>query len=248
MKKYERAVRYALYPNELGLCGPRGAREKGQLYQYLTTKTKISDVRVRELLGQFWASTAYLKLIAASNEIDDWLDPRVVEAYWIGNDLLGRVRPEDLRETVKSFSGLATMSAKVAEELAFRIPHQARPHHSFHVFIVGSITGKVERGTIGQELCRIGWGTVREIKGRGRQLVVQTRVLKKRGGNVFPILEEEPSPEGVKYDPLLFPRLKVGDLITYHWDRAVEIIDFETARRLEEWTEKTLAICRLMAG
>lgn len=244
MKTYERAVRYALYPNELGLCGPRGAKERGQLYQYLTTKTKVSDSRIRELLERFWASAAYLKLIAQSNEIDDWLDPRVVEAYWIGNDLLKRVRPEDLRETVKSFSGLGTMTAKAAEELAGRIPHQARPHHSFHVFLVGSITGKVERGTIGQELCRIGWGVVEAIHDFGRQLIVQTRVLKKHGGNIYPELEPQPSPEGIKCDPRLFPRLRVGDWITYHWDRAVEIVDFKTVRQLEEWTEKILALCR----
>ncbi len=248
MKRYERAVRYALYPNELGLCGPRGAREKGQLYQYLTTKTKVGDDRVRKLLELFWASTAYLKLIAASNNIEDWLDPRVVEAYWIGNDLLGRVRPEDLCETVKSFGGLGAMTVKAAEELASRIPYRARPHHSFHVFIVGSITGKVERGTIGQELCRIGCGIVREISDRGRQLIVEARVLKKHGGNVFPELENEPSLEGVKCDPRFFPKLRVGDLITYHWDRAVEIVDHEAAHRLEEWTEKTLALCRQMAG
>lgn len=136
-----RAILYALTPNELGLCGSQNEGEKGQLLRYLAGG-KVSDARVRKILGSFLAYASYLQLIAKNNEIDDWLDERVAEAYWIGNHLLEGVKVGDLRNLVRSFAGKGQMTQEVAEALAARIPYRAVPHHSFHVFMIGSITGK----------------------------------------------------------------------------------------------------------
>ncbi len=51
-----------------------------------------SDGGLAELARTFEGAWPYLSLIAAANRIDDPLDPRVVEAYWVGNALLDRVR------------------------------------------------------------------------------------------------------------------------------------------------------------
>ncbi len=240
MKKYDRAARYALYPHELGLCGPSG--KKGELYQYLTLKNKVSDQEVRTLLESFVSATTHLKLVAAANEIDDWLDPRVVDAYWIGNDLLNRVRPEDLREAVLGFSDVGRMTRAVAEAAAMRVHYEHRPHHSFHVFVVGGVTGKVEAGTAGWELCRIGWGRVIDIG--SAKLAVSARSLKVENGCVLPELRPAEVMCSVRRDPLILPRVKVGDIVTFHWGRAIEVIDLESARRLEYWTERTLKYCQ----
>ena len=240
-KIYARAARYALYPNELGLCGPRGS-EKGKLYQYLTTKTRVSDKQTRKLLEQFTAATAYLKLIAASNNIEDWLDPRVVDAYWIGNDLLNRVRPEDLKAMILNLAAEGKMAAPAAKEAASRIYYQHRPHHSFHVLTIGGISGQVERESIGWELCRIGWGEVARIKKDGT-LAVLARSLRHRGSHFLPELEGREEERVIRRDLQILPRVKVGDLIAFHWGRAVEVVTLDEARRLEYWTERTLAYC-----
>lgn len=241
-KLYERAALYALYPNELGLCGPCG-EGKGKLHQYLVAKSKVSNKQARELLEQFFAATAYLKLIAKANEIEDWLDPRVVDAYWIGNELLGRVRPEDLKALVLGFSDIGRMTRAVAEETAARVHYEHRPHHSFHVFVVGGITGKVEAGTVGWDLCRIGWGRVVGV-GKSGELTVRARSLVREGGKVLPELMENEERRLIRCDSQLFPRVSAGDLVAFHWGRIVEIIDEDAAQRLEHWTERTLRRCR----
>lgn len=240
-KKYERAARYALYPNELGLCGPRGS-EKGKLYQYLTLKSKVNDVQARKLLEQFTAATAYMKLIAEASQIDDWLDPRVVDAYWIGNDLLGRVRPEDLKELIGSLAEEGKMAAAAAVDAICRVHYEHRPHHSFHVFVIGGLSGQVERGSVGWELCRIGWGVVARVEKDGN-LTVVARSLRKENGRVLPELEGREKNCLVRRDRELFPRVSAGDLVAFHWGRMVEQIDQDAARRLEYWTERTLAHC-----
>lgn len=237
-KKYERAAFYALYPNMLGLCGPRGSG-KDKLYRYLTTENKVDDRQARKLLEQFAAATAYLKLIAAANCISDWLDPQVVDAYWVGNDLLGRVRQEDLKAMILGLAAEGKIAKAAAEEAVARVHYQHRPHHSFHVMVIGGLSGQVERGSIGQELCLIGWGRVVGFGKKG-ELTVLAKPLRHEGGKVLPKLEEEVE-RVVRRDVLLFPRVSVGDLVAFHWGRVVEIIDEDAARRLECWTERTLA-------
>ncbi len=235
MKKYQRGVRYSLHPHELGLCGPQGA-EKGKLYQYLTTD-KVSDTELKRVLRDFIALAPYLKLIAESNKIADWFHPRVFEAYWIGNDLLENVKSEDLINLVRSFSDKGRMTPGAVQEIIARINKKHRPHHSFHVFVMGSITGRVERGTIGQELCRIGWGKVQSIG--DDTLVIRERTLVKSRSKYLPKLGKETLVE-IKRDQKILPRVKVGDIVTCHWGRAAEVIGKEEAQRLKYWTERTL--------
>ncbi len=242
-RTYARAARYALYPNMLGLCGPRG-RGKEKLYEYLTLKTKVDDQEARELLEQFTAATAYMKLIAAANEIPDWLDPRVVDAYWIGNDLLNLVRAEDLKELIHGLVLAGKLAESAAEEAIARVHRDHRPHHSFHVFVIGGLSGQVERGSIGWELCRIGWGTVARVKHDGNLTVLAESLLQK-GGKIFPELEGVERERLIRRDRELFPRVSSGDLVAFHWGRVVEIIDHDAARRLDYWTERTLRHCRL---
>lgn len=241
-KKHERAALYALYPNTFGFCGPAG-RDKERLYQYLTLKSKVSDNQARELLGQFNAATAYMRLIATANSITDWLDPRVVDAYWIGNDLLERVRPEDLKELIRGLANEGKIAPPAAEEAIARVHSDHRPHHSFHVFVIGGLSGQVERGSIGQELCRIGWGRVISV-GRGPELIVFSRSLRRKDGRFISELEGE-TEHPARRDTRLFPRLSAGDLVALHWGRVVEKITEDEARRLEYWTERTLRHCRL---
>ena len=81
-------ARYAYPPNALGLCG---ADVRRTLLEYGAAGE--SDGGLAELARTFEGAWPYLELIAGANGIADPLDPRVVEAYWVGNELLDRVRP-----------------------------------------------------------------------------------------------------------------------------------------------------------
>ena len=74
-------------PNRLGYCGGDDNRA---LYDYVVASAV--DGGLTELLGRFSGAMPYLRLIARSIGSRDPFDPRVVEAYWIGNDLLQRGR------------------------------------------------------------------------------------------------------------------------------------------------------------
>ena len=79
-------ARYAFMPNRLGFCG--GPNERG-LFEACAADQSSPDLR--DWARQFEGAYPYLVLIARANNLTDPLDYRVVEAYWLGNDLLDHV-------------------------------------------------------------------------------------------------------------------------------------------------------------
>ncbi len=84
-------ARYAYPPNARGLCG---ADAPATLLEY--GDARAADGGLVELARTFEGAWPYLTLIAQANGVADPLDPRVVEAYWVGNGLLARVPPGKL--------------------------------------------------------------------------------------------------------------------------------------------------------
>ena len=79
-------ARYAYPPNSLGYCGPA---DPAALLGAATSSG--GQATLQQLASRFEGAWPYLQLIAACNKIDDPLDRRVVEAYWVGNALLDHV-------------------------------------------------------------------------------------------------------------------------------------------------------------
>ena len=75
--------RYAFGPNRLHYCGPDASQE---ILAYIDNKEQ--DPGLEKLLSAFQTLYPYLEMISRANNIADPFDERVVEAYWIGNDLL----------------------------------------------------------------------------------------------------------------------------------------------------------------
>ena len=164
-----RFARYAYGPNRLGYCGPDAADE------LLGEAAEGGDLRrIRELATGFEGAYPYLELIARSNGIADPLDERVVEAYWLGSDLLDRVPAAGFGASVE-----ARFKPRVRGDtwrwLATKAPEGARPVHAFHVLDVFPVVGLLRGGHTDDVLrtidsCRIRWGRV--IERIGGQLVV----------------------------------------------------------------------------
>ena len=55
---------------------------------------------MKSLIEKFNTLRPYLELIAKSNGIKDIFDDRVVQAYWIGNELLDKFTISDLEELI----------------------------------------------------------------------------------------------------------------------------------------------------
>ena len=137
-----RFARYAYPPNELGYCGPDASR---QLLEQVAAG--VDDRDLRRLLRGFEGAWPYLQLIAAANGIGDPLDDRVVEAYWVGNDLLDRVGPRLMGDSLETrFRGPGR--AAVGPPGRHRCRRAPLPHHSFHVFGVYPWFGLLREGRI----------------------------------------------------------------------------------------------------
>ena len=228
-------ARYAFPPNELGYCGPDGA---SLLLEHATSGAEHPEIirRAREFDGAW----PYLETIAAACGIDDPLDARVVEAYWVGSDLLERVDPEVF---------LTTLAAKFAGQVGGvwdRVSASAGPlaHHSFHVFAVypwfGLLGGGSDVPLSVLESCRIRWGTVVAID--GDHAVVRSQPLSWDGSVLSLGAEREESVRWSDGGRSLQARLETGDQVSLHWDWVCERLSEDQVNELARCSARQLDV------
>ncbi len=229
-------ARYAYPPNELGYCGPG---DPGALLEAAVEGGQ--DSLLAHLALQFEGAWPYLELIAGCNDITDPLDSRVVEAYWIGNDLTRRV-PASLLA--------ASLDERFAHRAGTRFPpliaaawNGGVAQHNFHVFAVYPWLGLLRAGQADVPLevldhCRIRWGHVVALDGdlatvesRGLDLVSSQLVL---GDQRVEVVRR--GVKGVGF----FDDLDVGDAVALHWDWVCEPLDDGALRRLQAATTDNL--------
>ena len=164
-----RFIRYAFMPNRLHYCG---GDNNSLIFDYALEG--VREPPLEAMLRKFTWAMPYLSLIARSNGIVDPFDERVVEAYWIGNDLLSGVEVRQLHDALRERFG-NQLQGKTREWLLAKAPAGARPHHNFHVFDVHSRVGELEHSLETMDQCRISWGKV--LKDDGSELVVERQPL-----------------------------------------------------------------------
>jgi hypothetical protein len=161
-------ARYAFMPNRLAYCGPDDNRA---LFDYCIAG--VTDGGLRGLLRKFTGAMPYLQLIAECNAIPDPLDARVVEAYWLGNELLQGVEVRVLYDSLRARFG-QQMHADDLELVLGKAPAGAHPHHSFHVLEVCP-RHDWPRTLPFTDNCRISWGKV--LSADGSALTVEAMPL-----------------------------------------------------------------------
>ena len=113
-------ARYAYPPNLLGYCGPD---DHGALLEY--ADAQVVDGGLVQLARGFDGAWPYLQLIAGCSSIEDPLDARVVEAYWVGSPLLEAVGLSDLGSSLES--RFKSRAATEWDRLAELIPAGSLP-------------------------------------------------------------------------------------------------------------------------
>jgi hypothetical protein len=236
-------ARFAYPPNALGLCGPDAPRELLE-----RADAAAADGGLRELALQFEGAWPYLELIAHAHGIADPLDLHVVEAYWIGNDLLDGIPPGAIGEDlVARFGPAAGRERRRIEELASAAP---RPHHDFHVLCVYPWVGLLRSAAAGSALhvldrCRIRWGRVTGVDGATAS--VRSRELVWDGDRLaLGALREEVvriAEDGYALDR----RIQVGDTVALHWDWACARLTDRQERALRSETARQLAFANRLA-
>jgi len=239
MSALKLAISYSLPSYQLGFCGPQEAKDKKILLDFVNGE-KVNEKLVKEALMKFEAPYPYFKLIAKSNGIADPFDERVVKAMWVGNELLDNVKTQDLRNLIRTeFAKPGLLSLKEAEARANKVPDGAVPHHSFHVLILGPVTGRVKLEGTMLDLCRIGWGRVTKIKDQRskiKKLKVRYRPLV-LGQKIK--LGEEVERE-IEWNKNIVPKVKIGDWVSFHWGQVCKVLNPDEVKNLEHYTKKTI--------
>jgi len=227
-------AKYAFMPNRLSYCG--GDDNKALLDYCVANHT---DPGLVFLLQRFEGAYPYLKLIARANHIPDPFDERVVEAYWIGNELLEGV---DLAQFYHSLRErfAKQLDPKTMGYLLGKAPQGARAHHSFHVFDVRSRTGELDHSLDTMESCRIGWGRVKEVE--ATHFVVEHQPLTLEGGQLKlgSLMDKRVlrQIDGTGFTP----HCQVGDYISFHWDWACDVLTPRQVKNLEKYTQYHLSL------
>jgi hypothetical protein len=232
-------ARYAFPPNSHGFCGPA---DHGGFFEYGVAGR--DDGGLRAMARQFAGAWPYLELIAGATGLDDPLDRRVVEAYWVGSPRLDQVGTrsvgDSMEERFRSMTG-ARFAGITEGVLAGGVPH-----HSFAVFCIYPYTGlltdrrKAPHALTVLDRCRIRWGRVLAVQ--GDQVVVESRPLTWDGvrlGLGPPETETAVrSVDGVGMVGEPAP----GDWVSLHWEWVCDRLTEAQVSRLCGYTARHLAI------
>lgn len=238
-------TRYAYAPNALGYCG---ADEPRTLLEY--GDAQASDRGLAELARSFEGAWPYLTLIAGANRIDDPLDPRVVDAYWVGNGLLDRVSPGALARHVEDrFRGRV---GRGWQDILDAVAAGAVPHHSFHVFAVYPWLGLMRTGVVDEPLrvldqCRTTPALVQAVRADTARVLAP---LIAWSGHQLQLGPWAPRDVRWRADELAFvDEVQPGDWVSLHWDFVCERLPRGRAQRLLRETGRALeAVNRRTAG
>lgn len=236
-------ARFAAPPNRLGYCGPD---DHDRLVAYGTGELRV-DGGLHRIAAAFDGAWPWLELLATAAGTDP-LDPRVVEAYWIGNDLVTRVPALDLGNHLAARFG--PRAGRDGSRIVDAVGQAAVANHAFHVFGVYPWVGLLREGRGGDvalsviDSCRVSWGRVVDATGapEGAGVVVERAPLTWDGASLalgapaHTVVDGSTpaagDPAGA-FDP--------GDLVAIHWSTICQRLDVRAARWLSSLTHLQIA-------
>lgn len=218
----ELAVRFAYGPNILELCGTSNRADS--FLRYL--KRRDNGKEVKRILEDFEGMPAYLGCLAELFGRDRF-DYDIVEAYWIGNELLDRVEQDNIETIIKGLMGRG-LPPSIGMDLIGGLIQGLVPHHDFSVLYMARDRTPLDR----KDKCRVSWGKIVDILD-DNHLVVQTNPLLREKGEYLLGKEE---PRTAVYLPEMLPDVSVGDHVALHWGYAVLKLTEEQLKNLQKYT------------
>ncbi len=234
-------AKYAFAPNYFSYCGPN---RNSDIKQAIIGSYDQDELR--HLLNSFEAAVPYLNLIANSNQIKDTFDPRVVEAYWLGNNLLYNVPASNMYNHLED--KVKKRSKKNWKEIVSQVENRAKPHHSFHVFDIYRFAGLTKDGSKEIKViemmnsCRISYGKAiavesrkLKVESRGKTVKIKTDKIDLIGGKLVLVNCEQEVED-------TFGVVKTGELVSVHWGMICDKLSIREGNNLNFWTKYHLNI------
>ena len=236
-----RCARYAFMPNKLSFCGPDKNKD---LFHYC--QAQEVDQGLDLILKAFQTLYPYLKFIAQTNQIKDPFDERIIEAYWIGNQLLENVSKSRLYNHLLDEQQLKKkLNKKLLKKVVDKIPLGAKPHHSFHVLSVWKRTGHLDvMHTLNtMDLCRIGWGKIKKINQSNLEVEYQPLAIENDKLKLGTLIRQK-----ILYqisDSGFIKKPRLNQLISFHWGFACEVLNEHQVKNLKKYTEESIQLVNL---
>lgn len=226
-------AQYAFMPNRLGYCGG----DVHGVFETCAAGETSPDVRAWAL--QFEGAYPYLKLIASANDIADPFDPRVVEAYWVGNTLLQKAALAPLYASLRERFA-PRVSGKNLDLILGQVPRGAQPFHAFHVLDVCRRTGALAESLPTLDSCRISWGQVQAVMNGHLSVSAEPIVFENGrlviGAPVLRTVTRQVNGRGFVND------VSVGDWVSIHWNWACDVLSPPQLLNLKQYTAQSLTL------
>ena len=227
-------ARFALPPNAYGYCGPADL----ELVADLVSAGDVAVDEMRAVAQQFEGAWPYLRFLADSVGADP-LSGEVVEAYWLGNNLLADVDTLAWGNSIEErFRPRAGARWRVLSDGIVG----GVPNHAFHVFCVYPWVGLLREGHADRALevidqCRIRWGTV--VEQAGSDVHVLSAPLVWDGRTITHGPERIESARMPVEDRLT---MASGDIVALHWDYVCQVLSPRQHRQLVRYHDRHMAI------
>lgn len=251
------AARYAFMPNKLRYCG---GDSNSELFAY--TAANQSDAGLQAMLKEFETMFPYLRLIAEANKIADPFNYKVVEAYWIGNELLENVSMQNFYRYLVDEQKLKKKFKPVVLEKVFgKIPIGAKPHHSWHVLSIPKRTGyyPVEHTLETINDCIISPAKIKRLhlapcseKNKDKRSKPECSLLRKiivecqpfiSIGDRLVIGDLTEKEVFCEFNNKAFVKQpKAGDWVSLHWNWVCDFLTERQVTNLQKWTRYNLAL------
>jgi hypothetical protein len=234
MSKYELDARFVYGPKHSHFPESKLETVSDTLRSVITSHQETKEVR--EVLDQFPHLKAFQNALGKITGLDSY-DPKIQEAYWIGNDLLKSVDRSDAREVLLHYYKKSELPASYMNELEGALSKPVILHHNFQVAKIAVI----DSGGMGDRLepvnnCMVRSAEVWEVSD-DRVKVNAVKLCKNQYGFVL-----EKKDEIVKYEQNLVGDLKVGNKVALHWGAVAMQLKGDQEKQLDYWTQEVAKI------
>lgn len=217
------AARFSLGCNEAALFPER--EEALQKFLGDPPNRELAE-KAEEILRQFRILFPYLSLIAGKTGLDPF-SFRVVEAYFIGNELLTEISKEEIEKMVSQMYGQAIV-----------LDDGAIPYHNFHLL---RVLARVEKEPIPPallNLCMVRMGEVERVD--PGQITIKVWFVEDSNSGVRVVQRKEV----IEGRSVFVENLKPGDRVAVHWQHICEKLNPLQAKHLEKYTIKCLKMVK----